>query len=262
MRTVELLLSLIMTRLLFLAAITPTVSVGLLFAACSGSSGVTFPDASTTSDSGGVTSGDGGFTDGGNQCAPCEQTNPDPTSCTTTDACGCGPFTCADSGTAEPCTWGPVNTCGAGKYCNAVGCKVKGQCVPVAAGSTETSASVPVCGCDGVTYWNASVAATHGASIWKKGACTGNDALPCSTTPAVACPATTSCNLEAKSLAECMTPVTGTCWGLPTTCPGGAIVGRDAKSCTAATCIGECAAIKGGAPWYTDNCLGAQPGGH
>jgi len=240
-----------MTRLLSLVAITTTVSLGLLFAACSGSSGVTFLDASTTDSGQTGLGGDSGVTDSGNQCAPCEQQNPDPSACTTSDPCGCGPFTCADSGPSDSCTWGAVNTCGAGKYCSAPGCKAKGKCIAIPSATTETSTNNPQCGCDGVTYWNPTVAAVHGMSLSQKGECSGNDVVACST--ATAC-AVGNCNIDAKSIQGCTTETAGTCWVLPTTCPGAAILGKDAKACNTVACIGECAAIKTNAPWYADTC--------
>jgi hypothetical protein len=240
-----------MTRLLPLAAVTATIAAGLVFAACSGASSVAISDTSTNTDSGagGVVVGDSGSTDSGTQCAPCQDKKPDP-SCTSNDACGCGPYVCPDGGSTDSCTWNSTsNSCGAGKYCYAPGCG-KGTCV--ALGGTEASTNDPQCGCDGLTYFNATVAAAHGVSIDKARAC--GSGKPCS----VAEPCTTgTCNLEVKTAVACA-DATGTCWVTPTNC-GVSLVNRTAHSCSAATCTTECAAIAAGTPWYSGNCPVAQP---
>lgn len=246
-------------RLLSLAAITAAVSAGLLFVACSGSSGVTFPDASTSTDEGGQSSGnpppvlgDSGQTDAGIVCGPC-QDDPPRADCTTTDPCGCGPFTCPDAGAEEPCQWSAaVNTCGAGRYCQAPGCGA-GKCVAI--GTVENTSLNPRCGCDGNTYWNASIAAKSGMAIEKQGACNGGKAKTCSSFASPCAPGTT-CELKVRNVQACpLNPigdrVSGVCWVTPTTCAEVISPQNPATHvCGNAACPSECSAVKAGTVHY------------
>ena len=65
------------------------------------------------------------------------------------------------------CRWGDLGACPNGQYCNALGCN-SGTCMPLPA---EGSAKNPVCGCDGISYWNVSVAAHRGMSVKSTGEC-------------------------------------------------------------------------------------------
>ena len=247
-------------RLLSLAAMTAAVSGGLLFAACSGSSGVTFPDASISTNEGGQSSGnpppvpgDSGRTDdGGIVCAPCPD-DPPRADCTTADPCGCGPYTCPDAGAGEPCTWSDtINTCGDGRYCFAPGCAA-GTCVPV--GKVENTSLNPRCGCDGNTYWNGSIAAFRGVSIDRTGACNGGRANDCTRVGRPCTSAGASCELRVKEKGECpispLDRVDGICWVTPTKCSE--VIGPTnpaAHVCADTACPSECSAIKTNAVHY------------
>lgn len=238
---------------------TAAVSGGLLFAACSGSSGVTFPDASTSTNEGGQSSGnppptgDGGSTDdGGIVCGPC-QDDPPRADCTTTDPCGCGPYTCPDAGAGEDCQWSAtINSCGAGRYCQAPGCGA-GKCVAI--GTIENTNLNPRCGCDGNTYWNASVAAKSGMAIEKQGVCNGGRAKACDNF-ATACAGGTSCELIVRSAQDCpnqplVDRVKGVCWVTPTTCATAiSSMNPAVHVCGNAACPSECSAIKNNQAHY------------
>jgi hypothetical protein len=156
----------------------------------------------------------------------------------------------SDSGTDGPvaCQWSATDPCGAGHYCNATDCGT-GVCEPV--GTTEQDARSPVCGCDGLTYWNASVAAAHGMAAKGSGQC--NPSESCGGFAGIPCPTGARCNYHLSSQASCgIADQTGTCWVVPATCPS-IMIGPTTRQCSAATCTGECELIKAGVMWYVDN---------
>ena len=242
---------------------------GALVVACSGSSDVNIPQASSSSGTSGTsgTSGSSGSsgssgTSGtsGIVCAPCEVPPPSP-ACTGTGPCGCAPYTCPDGGNdpkdagsdaPSGCTWSAVvNPCGAGKYC-AVG-KDCGQGVCLPLGEKETTNRSPVCGCDGVTYWNESVAAKNGMSIQKTGACAADGKTCGGLAGGTGCPNGSKCNYRVANEAGCkQSDKTGTCWMIPSTCPA-VVIGSKAQACDSPVCADECSLIDNGAPWFSSN---------
>ncbi len=134
-------------------------------------------------------------------------------------------------------------------YCASATCG-KGACVAV--GTTEASNKDPVCGCDGITYWNASVAANHGMSVASVGVC-GNGGAVCGGFIGAGCPGAAECNHQVPGVSGCgISDSQGACWMLPKTCPQ-VIVGASSRICNAVTCKDECSAIRDGQPWYSDN---------
>lgn len=230
------------------------LSVGFVIA-CSGSSDVNIPSLeSSKSDSGTSTTTDA-------SCEPCEPPNP---TCTGTGPCGCAPYVCheldasvsdggetgdASVGDASPsdasagdggdgsddCTWSDVNACGPGKYCDSTDCG-KGKCVLL--GEKEATGKAPVCGCDGVTYWNESVAKKNGMSVKKSGEC-GDEGVVCP--GIVECPNKATC---ARPVKECSEEGMGTCWMTPTLCPVVDIKVESGKGCGEFACTTECGLIK------------------
>jgi hypothetical protein len=146
------------------------------------------------------------------------------------------------------CTWHfGQDTCGPGLYCHTPDCLV-GTCEPT--GVVEQDARTPVCGCDYVTYWNPSVAASHGMSIAWDGECPG---FGCDPPGGWICPTGTWCNRRDDSCAG--GPPEGSCWGMPATCPSGPGVSANALVCDAPFCTTECESIKGETPWdFADMC--------
>jgi hypothetical protein len=144
-----------------------------------------------------------------------------------------------------PCTWAAPDPCGPGLYCDAPGC-AQGTCVP--SGLPEESKKGPVCGCNGVTYWNASVAANHGMAVAADGECPGwscHTAFPAG--PIIECPAG----------AVCVTPYCpivdgwwGSCWVGPVTCPSGEP--KKWRSCETGSCATECEVVQTGWWWEVD----------
>lgn len=141
-----------------------------------------------------------------------------------------------------PCVWG--DDCGPGYYCLAPGCGA-GDCVqkPVPAGQSPDPA--PVCGCDGVTYWNDEVAASLGMSIESAGACAAP--IPCG--PGLMCPGNMKCNRQVTDEPSCDPQAMGECWGTALSCP---LVGPVGRACTNAKCELQCSLIQSQNPWYED----------
>jgi hypothetical protein len=152
-------------------------------------------------------------------------------------------------GGPQTCTWSKTDPCGAGEYCDATACGA-GTCVAV--GTTETQDRTPVCGCDGVTYWNASVAARHGMAVAQGGAC--SPGKTCGGFANLQCPSGASCNYHIPDKGTCGgADLGGTCWTVPATCMPGIGFGPNTRACASLSCTDECDLIKLMTPWYVDN---------
>jgi hypothetical protein len=138
------------------------------------------------------------------------------------------------------------DTCTAGKYCNAPGCGA-GHCVSKPAPGMMSNAEDLVCGCDGVTYWNAHIAAENGSSVNMAGECPGGSGPSC--TFESQCGPGLVCNSQVANLAACSPVAPGHCWGLPIECP---IDGPKAKACTTNTCEVQCSLIASNYAWFDD----------
>ncbi|MFO0567145.1 MAG: hypothetical protein U0263_15860 [Polyangiaceae bacterium] len=193
-----------------------------------------------TGGTGGATGGTGGSATGGTGGA---------TGGTGGATGGTGGATGGSGGTGggQACTWGGA-ACPGGQYCNAPGC-ASGKCEPIPA---ETNTKSAVCGCDGVTYWNASVAGHASMSVKGSGEC-GQGAKSCGGIAGLPCPASTFCNYNVASAAMCnVSDSGGKCWGMPATCPS-ILIGPQMRACKASTCSSECELIKKQSVWYNDN---------
>jgi hypothetical protein len=155
----------------------------------------------------------------------------------------------AGSGGAMNCRWGVAGACPAGQYCNALGCET-GTCMPMPA---EGSTKNPVCGCDGLIYWNASVAANRGMSVRATGECA--PARTCQGIASLECPGNVAvCNMKIVGSPTCIgVDLGGACWVLPTSCPNDPGIGPRTRACSATTCKSECELIRAEQPWYDDN---------
>lgn len=146
-------------------------------------------------------------------------------------------------GLGADCDWGDV--CGPGFYCDAAGCGM-GQCAVKPSPAGEQKQEDPVCGCDGVTYWNANIAAIHGVAVASAGACPGGTAIACSS--ASPCPAGASCKKLVADAASCGADA-GECWQTPFACD---LAGAKARACTTQTCELECSLVQSNNAWYDD----------
>jgi hypothetical protein len=82
------------------------------------------------------------------------------------------------SGSGTECTWSSGN-CPSNEYCKDIQCEDgTGKCALRT--MAKSLAYEPVCGCNGLSFWNASVASTYGMSVHHTGVCSSMDeAVPC-----------------------------------------------------------------------------------
>ncbi len=156
----------------------------------------------------------------------------------------------ADSGSdAAPgaCTYGVAGACAADEYCDAPTCG-KGTCTKMPA---EKSDLDPVCGCDEITYWNATVAARAGIAAKAAGRC-GATAKGCGGVAGQQCPKGSSCGYELDAVGQCgILDPRGKCWGLPSKCPT-ILIGPVTRGCGDVKCTGACELIGAQKPFYKD----------
>ena len=135
------------------------------------------------------------------------------------------------------------------EYCESTGCG-DGVCKPRPAPSKVWD---PVCGCNGVSYWNRALAESLGAAVWKVGAC-GNKTVSDPTflcSPTSACPGTGAKCVEDRTPAGgCSAPIpagSGKCWAVPAgaTCPSGSGTHGTCPP-VAPACMTECEAVLSG----------------
>jgi hypothetical protein len=150
-------------------------------------------------------------------------------------------------GGGTTCVFGAPSTCGPDGYCDAPGCGT-GVCRQRA--KTETGVRNPVCGCDSVTYWNPSVAASHGMAVSSSGPCA--TPKPCGGFAGTNCPSGAQCNYRQADKNGCgIADASGTCWVIPASCPP-VVIGSQSRPCNSNTCTDECNLIKDGTPWFLD----------
>ena len=155
----------------------------------------------------------------------------------------------ADAGNPAACSWGDDATvCGVGRFCDAPACG-PGRCVALGATSAQTPEKAPVCGCDGLTYWNASVALSNGASVRATGACP--TPISCGGLSASPCPGTAVCRMQLSNVSQCQqSDRSGECWLLPSDC--GHATSVNTRRCGEATCTDECTLTSLHQAWYVD----------
>lgn len=210
-----------------------------LFVACGGASSTDLfdgVDGSTTSSS----SGDSGATSSGGQ-----------DSGGVTDS---GTSSGGQDGGGNACVPNTPNACPAGSYCEAVACSTTtGTCTKK---PTVTAAANPICGCDGVTYFNATLAANASVSTRATGQCVAG-APTTASCGEQKCEGKQVCSLGHAS-AACNGKASDICWIIPDNC-------NAADKGTTRTCIGNggglqctslCNALKNEKDFYVDaQCL-------
>jgi hypothetical protein len=153
----------------------------------------------------------------------------------------------------DPCTYGAMNTCAPGLYCDALGCGA-GTCAQPLPLPAQQKIFDPVCGCDGVSYFNATIGESKGAAISHAGACLPGEAIACvkGVTP---CGVGIFCSAEVATIGTCPnTPnqaVPGTCWGVPLACD---VAGPKGRGCVppGQPCADTCSLIQSQNAWHAD----------
>jgi hypothetical protein len=136
--------------------------------------------------------------------------------------------------------------CPSGTFCERTSCgEAAGTCqlFPIDCTNDER----PVCGCDGIIYFNDCLRRLNGAAASTPGVCKFENAVTCGGNQSTPCPTGTVCGRLPKG---CPLNPVGECWFLPDTCPppGG---GPKYNLCGGgADCRSTCEAIMGGGVYY------------
>lgn len=139
--------------------------------------------------------------------------------------------------------------CGPSAYCQKRTCgERRGNCERKPAFCD--GAPSPVCGCDGVTYWNDCLRKSRGQRSSFPGECPVPQAAPCGEKGAKGCPPGATC-AKIAPLGGCSPEVPGVCWVAPAACPPSSGVDRFVRCGPpepSPPCVDLCAAIRAGAP--------------
>jgi len=130
--------------------------------------------------------------------------------------------------------------CDPGLYCSRPGCGTDGTCEAIPPPNVDL-VMAPVCGCDGITYWNAAIAGLARVSTQADGVCGAGDAVSCDAL--TTCGGAQKCNTQ---VFDCSADQLGTCWGMPISCAPG---GLQARACSNGACAEVCALISSQNPW-------------
>jgi hypothetical protein len=136
-----------------------------------------------------------------------------------------------------------------GEYCDDVTCGKTtgaGTCKPKLVGKAGDN---PVCGCDGLTYWNPLMAASRGMPAQHNVICPGDVDVACSAIKA--CPGGNSIFCR-KTDNGCVGALEGTCWVLPGDCGS---TSSKVETCPLKDCVNECDLIKQGGS-FDQSCGG------
>lgn len=152
-----------------------------------------------------------------------------------------------DGGAGQGCS--SNNECLPMAYCSKTSCDdTQGTCDLRPQSCDDTF--VPVCGCDGVIYWNDCLRQRDGvATVSSQGQCTGGASFTvCSPTNAPCPTADAFCNRLAVGPAPgCDLSPEGVCWVLPDACPSDAgVPGWHTCGQGPPACVDLCSAIRSG----------------
>lgn len=163
----------------------------------------------------------------------------------------------SDSGGDPPaCDPAKPSDCASDEYCALFNCMPgTGVCTPRPAES-GTDLRFDVCGCDGIEYWNETIAGSRGVSV--QSGCVTSTLKTCGGAANTKCPAGTYCQYSGFCDDAGASPQKGICWGVPTTCDTikGSWSACGAEAGAPATCTNLCVVTKnekpfGGAPLGT-----------
>lgn len=147
--------------------------------------------------------------------------------------------------------------CAPGTFCDRRRChETAGICVPFPVSCIDDER--PVCGCDGITYFNDCLRRAAGVE--------GSDADECTQPagfcgrPGESCPEGAVCakltGFGGPSMPDCRGPVVGRCWVLPATCPPPGRADRwdeCSEEPGALRCTSTCSAIRSGRSFVRAN---------
>jgi hypothetical protein len=155
-------------------------------------------------------------------------------------------------GSGKPCT-ATGGECAKTEYCDAPTCG-SGRCASRPAGPSVDFQ--PVCGCDGVTYWNAQQAHANGASTndgSTGSACSGPTTQTCGGLVGATCPKDDACVEDLSGFGSCLvSDASGQCWFVPPGASCGGVSFSQYRDCTSSTCESYCDAVKNGHAFRRD----------
>jgi Kazal-type serine protease inhibitor domain len=162
----------------------------------------------------------------------------------------------SDAATPHVCT--SKNDCPEHFYCEKATCDAStGTCQPVPTSCDDVES--PVCGCDGVTYFDDCLRKANSVASSTQRQCGFDSALPCGGPSGARCPAGTFCAQftfrPPGPPGPCPPDVPGFCWALPSACPEATgMMGWDSCS-SMQLCLDTCTAIRqGGAYRHSFMC--------
>jgi hypothetical protein len=151
-------------------------------------------------------------------------------------------------GTPPDLTCTSSGDCDEGEFCQRTACAAsKGECTkqPLTCKGADAEFS-PVCGCDGMTYYNPCVAARYGTDLASSGECTTNQATCTRSAGGSSCS-------PARDLARCYRPrvgcegtssMNGVCWVMPDECAAEEKVNVFCGAGGDPECVGLCEVLK------------------
>jgi hypothetical protein len=161
-----------------------------------------------------------------------------------------------DGGIGAPCV--ESNECGPLGYCQKPSCDApEGRCesLPVLCDNRAS----PVCGCDGVNYWNDCLRRRGSVEAMTPGECP-TTLLPCGGRHDVPCPVAGAvcAKLSSRRTDPCIAPPGGVCWVLPDECPAPDAGVMLWESCGRfpAECTDTCSALRSERPYQASSLSG------
>jgi len=226
--------------------------VACLVGAC-GDSGATAggADSGVATDSAADPGGDGTTTtDSTTGDAPAETTPGDAPADAPSDGADTTP---GGDASGKPCT-ATGGECTKAEYCNAPSCG-SGHCAARPPGPGLDFQ--PVCGCDGVTYWNAQQAHASGASTDDSStgsSCSGPSTKTCGGLVGATCPAGDKCIEDLSGFPTCtVADAGGQCWYVPGGASCSGVAFSQYRDCSTSTCVSYCEAVKSGHSFRRDS---------
>jgi hypothetical protein len=158
------------------------------------------------------------------------------------------------AGGEAPTTCYDNDDCQLDQYCGKSKCtSAQGICKPRPSSCDATFQ--PVCGCNGITYYNDCLRRQYGATVRDYGECFFT-ATTCAGSSNKQCIGDAWCGRLFPPGGFCPSQFPGKCWILPSVCPEPAPPGDRFKPCQGAgACLDTCAAIRTELPYTkTSNC--------